>query len=165
MRSPCVSRWAPALLFAVAIPAVGCSSDRDTVEKQLAKLREQVTELQAETDRMGERLDVVEASKAAPAPADQRLASAAPETMSRPKLKVVRVDPEAGIEPEASDADSDVGPRVVIQGEGKSLETRTMPGASKPTPKPEKAPEKPAKSDKAEKPAKSDKSDPSFMKK
>jgi hypothetical protein len=150
MRSRCVSRWAAALLVALALPVVGCSSDRDTVEKQLAKLREQVTELQAETDRMGERLDAVEASK--PAPTDQRTASVAPETMSRPKLKVVRVDPEAGVEPEVSDADSDAGPRVVIQGEGKSLETRTLPGVPKAAPKVEKA-EKPGKAEKAEPPA------------
>jgi len=156
MRSPCVSRWGSALLLALALPAVGCSSERDTVEKQLAKLREQVTELQAETDRMGERLDAVEASK--PAPTDERLASATPETMSRPKLKVVRVDPDAGAEPEVSDADSDAGPRVVIQGEGKSLETRTLAGAPKAAPKVEKA-------EKAEKPAKSEKAEPSFMKK
>jgi outer membrane murein-binding lipoprotein Lpp len=140
----------------MGLTVVGCSSDRDRVEKQLAKLSEQVTELQAETDRMGERLDAVEASK--PAPTDQRLASAAPETMSRPKLKVVRVDPEAGAEPEVSDADSEAGPRVVIQGEGKSLETRTLPGAPKAAPKVEKA-EKPAKAEKAEK------ADPPFMKK
>jgi outer membrane murein-binding lipoprotein Lpp len=86
MRSPCISRWAPPLLAALALSTAGCSSDHDTVEKQLAKLREQVTELQAETDRMGERLDAVETAKASPAAPDQRLASAAPETMSRPML-------------------------------------------------------------------------------
>jgi hypothetical protein len=48
-----------------------------------------------------------------------------------------------------SDADSDTGPRVVIQGEGKSLETRMLPGAAKAAPKVEKA-EKPAKVEKAE---------------
>jgi hypothetical protein len=133
----------------LAFPALGCSSDHDRVEKQLAKLREQVTELQAETDRMGERLDVVEAVKPATRPSDERVASVAPDTMSRPKLKVVRVDPDAGPEAEASDADTDTGPRVVIQGEGKALETRTMPSAPKVAPKPEKT-SKPAKAEKAE---------------
>jgi hypothetical protein len=139
----------------LGIPAFGCASDHDRVEQQLAKLREQVTELQAETDRMGERLDAVEASKPATPPGDQRLASVEPETMSRPKLKVVRVDPNGTDEAAASDAESDAGPRVVIQGEGKSLETRTLPGASKAAPKPEKVEkaEKPAKAEKAETPA------------
>jgi hypothetical protein len=132
----------------LALPTAGCASDHDKVEKQLAKLHEQVAELQADTDRMGERLDAVEVSKA-PTPSDQRLAKAESETVSRPKLKVVRVDPDAGAEPEVSDADSDTGPRVVIQGEGKSLETRMLPGAAKAAPKVEKA-EKPAKVEKAE---------------
>jgi hypothetical protein len=158
MRSPCVSGWASGLLFALALPTAACGSDHDRVEKQLAKLREQVAELQADTDRMGERLDAVEASKAPATPSDHRLASVASETMSRPKLKVVRVDPNAGAEPEASDADSDAGPRVVIQGEGKSLETRTLPGGAKPAPKPEKV-------DKAEKPAKIEKAEPASTKK
>jgi hypothetical protein len=146
---------------------VGCASDHDKVEKQLAKLREQVAELQADTDRMSERLDVVEASKAPASPSDQRLASVAAETMSRPKLKVVRVDPDAGAVAEASDADSDAGPRVLIQGEGKSLETRTLPGSGKPAPKPEKVDktEKPEKVDKTEKPATSEKAAPASKKK
>jgi hypothetical protein len=147
MRSPFVLRRATALLFALALPAVACSSDHDRVEQQLAKLRAQVTELQADTDRMGERLDVVEASKAAAPASDQRLASVAAETMSRPKLKVVRVEPDDGEEAQASDADSEAGPRVVIQGEGKSLETRTLAGASRVAPKTEKV-EKIEKSDK-----------------
>jgi hypothetical protein len=158
MRSPCVSGWVSTLLFALALPTVGCASDHDKVEKQLAKLREQVAELQADTDRMGERLDAVEASKAPAGPSDHRLASVGPETMSRPKLKVVRVGPDAGAEPVASDADSEAGPRVVIQGEGKSLETRTLPGTAKPTPKPEKV-------DTAEKPAKPEKAEPASTKK
>lgn len=157
MRSPCISGWASALLFVLALPTVGCASDHDKVEKQLAKLREQVAELQSDTDRMGERLDAVEASRA-PTPSDQRLAKAGSETMSRPKLKVVRVDPNAGAEPEVSDADSDTGPRVVIQGEGKSLETRTLPGAAKAAPKVEKV-------EKAEKPAKAETAEPASPKK
>jgi hypothetical protein len=87
--------------------------------------------------------------------------------MSRPKLKVVRVDPNAGSEPEASDADSDTRPRVVIQGEGKSLETRTLPAGARPAPKVEKVDkaERPAKSEKAEKPAKNEKAESAATKK
>lgn len=146
MRSPSVSRWATLLLFLLGVPAFGCASDHDRVEQQLQKLREQVTELQAETDRMGERLDAVEASRTTAPPADERLASAAPKTMSRPKLKVVRVEPGGTPEAEVSDADSDAGPRLLIQGEGKALETRTLPGAPKAATKVEKA-EKPAKAE------------------
>ena len=82
-------------------------------------------------------MDAVEAQR--PAASDHRLASAAPEAITRPKLKVVRVDPDGTSSSSHSppDAEADVGPRVLIQGEGKALETRTLPPAKPPAPKPE----------------------------
>jgi hypothetical protein len=118
------------------VPALGCSSDKDRVEKQLSKLREEVVHLQSETDRMGERLDAMEMRQASvPHYPEERIAQSS-SALSRPKLKVVRVEPGSdgsALEPEGSDAtaaDADTGPRLLIQGEGKSLESRTLPGSS-----------------------------------
>jgi hypothetical protein len=71
--------------------------------------------------------------------------------LSRPKLKIVRVEPGSELAPERADADegygdADNGPRVVIQGEGKSLETRTLPAPTAAKSAPTAA--KPPKSDK-----------------
>jgi len=99
----------------------------------MSKLRDQITRLQSETDRMGERLDAMEARQAAaPRYAEDKLAAqSAPTTLSRPKLKVVRMEPGAELasdaDNEAAPGESDAGPRLLIQGEGKSLETRTLP--------------------------------------
>jgi hypothetical protein len=105
-----------------------------------------VTELQAETDRMGERLDAVEASKTTAAPPDQRVAARTTEPVTRPKLKVVRVDPDGGEMADtttAPDPESETSPRVVISGEGKAVETRTLPPQRTAKPAAE-APPKPA---------------------
>jgi outer membrane murein-binding lipoprotein Lpp len=133
-------------LLSLVVPfslVLGCSSDRDAIEKQLSKLREEVRQLQSDTDRMSERIDVVEAQR--PAASDERVASAAPEAVTRPKLKVVRVGPDgtSASSEAAQDPEAEAGPRVLIQGEGKALETRTLP-AKPPAPKPEApAPKKP----------------------
>jgi len=129
-------------------------ADHDPVEKQLKKLSDDIARIQSENDRMGERLDAMEVRQAsAPRGSDERLSAAngSSTTLSRPKLKVVRVEPGNELAPEGVDAEpvyaeADTGPRVLIQGEGKSLETRTLPAptAAKSTP----AASKPAKSDK-----------------
>jgi len=143
MRSACflsLARISAPLL----ISFVGaCATDHDPAEKQFKKMQDQLTQLQSETDRMGERLDAMELRQAnTPRGSDDRVAAAAPATtLTRPKLKVVRVEPGTELAPEG-DADqsseADNAPRVVIQGEGKSLETRTLPApaAAKSAPPP-----------------------------
>jgi hypothetical protein len=155
MRSACFVALVRPVLAALLCSVLGCSSDKDHMEKQLSKLREEVSHLQSDTDRMGERLDAMEVRQAAvPHYAEERVAQG-PTTLSRPKLKVVRVEPgaeSAVAETEPADAppDADSGPRVLIQGEGKSLESRTLPAApvaaksakpetSKPKPETEKS--------------------------
>ena len=131
MRSACFVALVRPVLAALLCSVLGCSSDKDHMEKQLSKLREEVQHLQSDTDRMGERLDAMEVRQAAvPHYAEERVAQSAT-TLSRPKLKVVRVEPGAEgavAETEPADAppDADSGPRVLIQGEGKSLESRTL---------------------------------------
>jgi hypothetical protein len=118
--------------------APGCASAQDHTEKQLTKLEDEVRHLQSETDRMGERLDAVETRSPAPHSAEERVAANGT-TVTRPKLKVVRVEPgadeaaqdEAELAPPAPDAsEADNGPRLLIQGEGKSIESRTLPGGA-----------------------------------
>jgi hypothetical protein len=116
---------------------------------QLKKLQDDVARIQSETDRMGERLDAMDARQASNAPrsSDERLSStgSSPTTLSRPKLKIVRVEPGTelaveGGDPDQTYADADNGPRVVIQGEGKTLETRTLPAPAAAKSAPSKAP-------------------------
>ncbi|HET9960353.1 MAG TPA: hypothetical protein VFQ61_37940 [Polyangiaceae bacterium] len=81
--------------------ALSCSSDRDAVEKRLAGLREDITRLQSQNDRLAERVEVLE-SRPAPVSAPQPTEPRA----ERPPLKIVRLypgeaSPTAG-EPDAS---------------------------------------------------------------
>jgi hypothetical protein len=148
MRSACPSRrFVSARGFGATLALAGlcsCASYESSIEKQLAKLHDDVTRLQAETDRMGERMEAMEARSSAASRSEEKVASAAEATLSRPKLKVVRVEPDA--EPTAAAAaaepapDAEGAPRVVIQGEGKTLETRTLPGTQRSQPKPAPAP-------------------------
>lgn len=129
MRSACSLALA-CLTLPFAVLSTGCASDKEHVEKQLARLREDVTHLQSETDRMGERLDAMETREAALARAEQP-GPAAEATVKRPRLKVVRVEPGAELAQARDDQatagpDADTGPRVVIEGEGKELETHTV---------------------------------------
>jgi hypothetical protein len=128
---PLVRRLLP--IFALGLGA--CTADKGTVEKQLSKLKDEVAQLQSENDRMGERLDAMEArqTNATRENTERPVAGAVGANVTRPKLKVVRVEPgtelAAADEASADATGDDSGPRVVIQGEGKSLETRTLPGA------------------------------------
>lgn len=155
MRSACC-HWLARRAIPLVLPlTVACVSDHDPAEKQLKKLQDDIARLQSETDRMGERVDAMEVRQATgPRQSDDRVAAAVQSsgTLSRPKLKVVRVEPGSETGPESdleqSNADAENAPRVVIQGEGKSLETRTLPAptAAKSVPTTTKS----SKSDKAD---------------
>ncbi|HEX6766041.1 MAG TPA: hypothetical protein VF103_11200 [Polyangiaceae bacterium] len=148
MRSACIF----STLVGLAISSLsGCASEGDALEKRLAKLQEDLTRVQSQTDRMAERLDAVELRQATAPQKEERVASAAPATVSRPKLKVVRVEADGEVADETAEngpAD-DTGPRVVIQGEGKSVESRSVPGTQKSAPKTETKAEAPKKSEPA----------------
>jgi hypothetical protein len=140
MRSACFPALGSAVLPLLFVFSVGCAPEKGGVEKQLSKLQDEVRHLQSETDRMTERLDAVEARRvAAPREAesrdgDERVANNG--TVMRPKLKIVHMEPGddgmAGDVPEASApaTDEDTGPRLLIQGEGKSVESRQLSGTA-----------------------------------
>ena len=155
MRSACAFFRRHALPPLLVLLATGCASEGDALDKRFAKLQEELTRVQSQTDRMAERLDAVELRQAsAQKPDAERVASTAPTTVSRPKLKVVRVEADGEV-PDDSQAPADeAGPRVIIQGEGKSLETRSIAAPPKSTPKPSESGKKPSESGKKAEPAK-----------
>lgn len=138
MRSACAFSPRHALLPLFILLASGCASEGDALDKRFAKLQEELTRVQSQTDRMAERLDAVELRQAAtPKPDEGRVASAEPTTQTRPKLKVVRVEADGEVPSDESQVPADDGPRVIIQGEGKTLETRSIAGPpQKSAPKP-----------------------------
>jgi hypothetical protein len=164
MRSACwkwLARGAAPVVLISLTPA--CGVEHDPMEKQLKKLQDDIARIQSETDRMGERMDAMEVRQAsAPKGSDERFSAgnSSSSTLSRPKLKVVRVEPGSELVSEGADgdqgyADADNAPRVVIQGEGKSLETRTLPAptaakSAPPATKPTKSDKEGAKSPKAD---------------
>lgn len=76
------------------LASFGCASDRDAIDKRMAGLREDITRLQAENDRLGERVGALEVKGSAPA-AKSGAASGAPK-VERAPLKVVKLVPGEG---------------------------------------------------------------------
>ena len=91
------------LVIAVAMPALGCAgTGKNAIKRRVSELREEVTRLQNEQDRLEERLSALEMG-GAPAAAPQRAATEmGDEPVKRPKLKVIRLGPDSP-EPEASE--------------------------------------------------------------
>jgi len=86
-------------LVFVALPALsvalaGCAGKSQALEKRLADLDTQLTQVQNENDRLAERVGSLELQRAA-APAPQAAASDEPTVFERPPLKIIRVEPQA----------------------------------------------------------------------
>lgn len=109
-----------------------CASDNEAMEKRISKLQEEVTRLQADLDRGTERLASLEERQTVMAsrPPEATAPPADAKRVERPQLKVVRVEPGGESPAPAAEAApaEEGGPRLLIQGEGKALETRTLPG-------------------------------------
>lgn len=120
-----------AWLFLVACAALSAAcggGNRETLEKKMSGLQDEVTRLQNTNDRLAERVQALEITsmRAGPAGAGAGASAAAPaqeeSRVARPTLKVVKVGPgttapaaEAEVEPEPAD---DSGPRPVIKDHG-----------------------------------------------
>lgn len=121
-------------LAGLGLCAIGCGSDKDSMEKRLATLQEDLIAVQNDNDRLSERLAALEmrqsrARPAAPAPASE--APAEPATLERPPLKVIKLAPgsqPAAPEPAAEAEAPDDGPRPVIRDLGSG---RKSPRASR----------------------------------
>ncbi len=89
------------LVLAAAAPTFGCANDHDAMEKRLAGLREDINRVQAENDRLTERVDAIEVKNAPAAAATPATAAKAakPAADATPVLKVVKLSPNSGGEP------------------------------------------------------------------
>lgn len=103
------------LLCSIFVGAIsGCSTDRDAMDKRLAGLRDDIARLQADNDRLSERVDALETHPApAPVPAKDTAAS---KEESRPPLKVVKLVPNAAPAGDSNSGDVAVDERVDAPG-------------------------------------------------
>jgi hypothetical protein len=117
------------LLFSTA----GCASDRDAIDKRMAGLREDITRLQAENDRLGDRIDALEVKNSAPVSKNAAAPGAAEPKVERAPLKVVKLLPgdaptgtaDADAPELAADERPDApGTRPVIRLRGKDADSR-----------------------------------------
>lgn len=105
-------------LFAIA-SAGACAHGKDMSDKRMDELSEQLAKVQADNDRMAERLGAIEANELRPDEAPAQAAQAA--TEQRPKLRTVHVDGEGGDGDEvAGDADAEDPSRPVVRAQGRA---------------------------------------------
>lgn len=98
--------WMPytrfgALALGVAVVACG-GGQTDALKREVSELREQVTQLQGAQDHLEERLFAMEAQGITPA----AKRSEEPPAEERPRLKVVRLTPEAQANEEPAQEDA-----------------------------------------------------------
>jgi hypothetical protein len=127
MRSPPV-RFGWFSLLAAACTLSACGGSHDDISKRLAAMQSDLSKLQAHSDRLEERLEVLEVRKEAALPAKPAGDASASGTVERPRLMVVKLEPgddthdapadapTAELRPEDSAADT--SPRPVIRVHG-----------------------------------------------
>jgi hypothetical protein len=127
-------------VFLAIAGVAGCSGERDALQKRVTALQEEVTLLQNSQDRLEERLAALELRESQMAERSAQAAPSTPPTVERPRLKVIKVDPDSAAapapqgtsvppapQPEGEGSDS---PRPVIRGTGTRLESRMPPGST-----------------------------------
>jgi hypothetical protein len=78
------------VLLCGCLGSFGCSSDHEAMEKRLASLRDDITHLQAENDRLNERVDGLESKSAV---AEKPISAAPVARQEHPALRVVKLEP------------------------------------------------------------------------
>ncbi len=115
----------PALLV-VALTGLGCSAHRAAADQHYEAMKADITRLQADQDRILERLDGLEAKKAG-TPGEEKSAAAG----EKPPLKVVVLQPDGEGEDEPSEIDGPEGndaPRTVLRAHGAEAEGKDGKG-------------------------------------
>lgn len=100
-------------LFLVALTGLGCSSNRAAADQHFDALKTEIARVQADQDRILERLEGLEARNAQK-PREEGASGSA----ERPALKVVVLQPETDPQGEGSDADEpevDDAPRTTVR--------------------------------------------------
>lgn len=129
-------------LLPCALFAVACGGgNKETLEKRVASLQEELTRVQNTNDRLAERVQALEivgmrAAKAAPEAAPA--AEPVEERVARPTLKVVKLAPGAAApageqEAETPVAEEEKGPRPVIKDHGARAPAWVRPPAPRAT--------------------------------
>jgi hypothetical protein len=133
-------------LLAAVCNLTGCGSSHDDISKRLATMQADLSQLQNHSDRLEERLEVLEMRKeaAAPRPAS---ADAAP-TVEHPKLMVVKLEPgddtrdaqtdtpTGELRPEDSAADKSPRPVIRVHGSQSDGDVKMASDADTPDPSP-----------------------------
>jgi hypothetical protein len=114
---------------ALSVALAGCAGKSQALEKRLADLETQLTQVQNENDRLVERVGSLELQRAA-APPPQPAASDEPTVLERPPLKVIRVDPNQARAQTEQDAERQSTPAA-------------GPDADSPSPEPPLDPKRP----------------------
>jgi hypothetical protein len=112
-----------------ALLGTACAAQSPTLEKQVAEMQDKVLILQNERDRMEERIAALEQTRRRPA------RQGSPNTSTRPRLKVVRVEPGGTTtppEPEIEPASPSGGGLVAISGSGDDIVTEERSGSAGP---------------------------------
>ncbi len=133
MRNLRLRLWFALLPASLACAACGGGS-KDSLEKRVTSLQEELTALQNQHDRLADRLQALEtrAQQAAPSRAPAKDADEE-ERLSRPPLKVVKLEPGSEARPSAEPDEAvapdekDSGPRPVIREYGKPASPAKAP--------------------------------------
>ena len=141
-----ISRFGCAL--AVGALLSGCGGDK-AMEKRLNAMRDEMTRMQADQDRLDERMGAMEMQRIASTPRGTAVADA---SVQHPRLKVIKLTPnsEPGASGEAEEPLEDsaeaapgTGPRPVLRSRGSQVEAdipdeSPAPGQTSPRPEPRK---------------------------
>lgn len=105
----------PYHLVALALLVAGCGGNRDAIEKQLDSLKSEIAKIEADQDRLHERVNGLEAQK-------REAGARARVEEERPPLKVVVLKPEDDGSEQDSTIDGEDGdaPRTLVRAEGDS---------------------------------------------
>lgn len=117
-------RW---LALALPLGLVACGHGKDAADRRFDELGSQILRLQADQDRLGERLGALEEAENARQESEAR-PDGAPSL--RPRLRVVKVSPESETNPDreavAEDADTGAASRPVLRVVGQSATVQNL---------------------------------------
>lgn len=122
------------VLCLLALSGLGCGAHRSAADQHYDSLKAEITKLQADQDRILERLEGLEAKKSQNT--EEKTASSG----DRPPLKVVVLQPDGEADEEPSEVDGPEGndaPRTLVRAHGNEVDSKSGKKAKKDDGKPE----------------------------